>query len=77
MLEQASLARIRRSSKFRRSESRENETGMISWQIGRSGRGKKKDNNDKTEGEEEAGGVRSGLKVVSSTAHDDGHLGRG
>ena len=46
---------------------------MISWQIGRSDRGEKKDNNDKTEGEEEVEGVRSGLKAVSSTARDDGH----
>jgi hypothetical protein len=44
---------------------------VANWAIGQGG--KKKDNNDKTEGEEEVGGVRSGLKAVSSTARDDGH----
>jgi hypothetical protein len=39
--------------------------------LGAAARGKKKDNNDKTEGEEEVGGVRSGLKAESSAAHDD------
>jgi hypothetical protein len=33
--------------------------------------GKRKDNNDKKEGEEEADDVRSRLKGESSTAHDD------
>jgi hypothetical protein len=33
--------------------------------------GKRKYNNDKKEGDEEAGDVRSRLKAESSTAHDD------